>query len=122
MEDTGEMLSADAKERAGQGLSRLLNVVDGLIGQGLRILVMITTNERVGTLHPAVSRAGRCALAHEFDRLPVDAANAWLSARGGTATVTRPTTIADLYAIRDGRERGGTAATLGFDGTGMGVR
>ena len=122
MEDTGEMLSADAKERAGQGLSRLLNVVDGLIGQGLRILVMITTNERVGTLHPAVSRAGRCALAHEFDRLPVDDANAWLSARGATATVTRPTTIADLYAIRDGRERGGPAATLGFDGTGRGVR
>ena len=58
MEDTGEMLSADAKERAGQGLSRLLNVVDGLIGQGLRILVMITTNERVGALHPAVVARG----------------------------------------------------------------
>jgi hypothetical protein len=116
MEDTGEMLSADAKERAGQGLSRLLNVVDGLIGQGLRILVMITTNERVGTLHPAVSRAGRCALAHEFDRLPVDDANAWLSAHGAMATVTRPTNLADLYAIRDGRERPGAAAAFGFAG------
>jgi len=78
---------------------------------------MITTNERVGALHPAVSRAGRCALAHEFDRLPVDDANAWLTACGATPTVTRPTTIADLYAIRDGRERGGTSATLGFVGT-----
>ncbi len=116
MEDTGEMLSADAKERAGQGLSRLLNVVDGLIGQGLRILVMITTNERVGALHPAVARAGRCALAHEFDRLPVDDANAWLSARGATARVTRPTTIADLYAILDGRAAAQTRV-LGFDGS-----
>jgi hypothetical protein len=122
MEDTGEMLSADAKERAGQGLSRLLNVVDGLIGQGLRILVMITTNERVGTLHAAVSRAGRCALAHEFDRLPVTDANAWLSARGAIETVTRPTTIADLYAIRDGRERRGATAAVGFDGIGTGAR
>ena len=113
-----EMLSADAKVQAGQGLSRLLNVVDGLIGQGLRILVMITTNEDVGALHPAVSRAGRCALAHDFDRLPADDANAWLSAHGAMARVTRPTTIADLYAIRDGRERRGGATTIGFDGVG----
>jgi hypothetical protein len=120
MEDTGEMLSADAKAQAGQGLSRLLNVVDGLIGQGLRILVMITTNEHVGALHPAVSRAGRCALAHDFDRLPADDANAWLAAHGAMARVTRPTTIADLYAIRDGRERRGTATAIGFDGAGSG--
>ena len=46
LEDTGELLSADARDRAGQGLSRFLNVVDGLIGQGLRVLVLVTTNER----------------------------------------------------------------------------
>jgi hypothetical protein len=81
---------------------------------------MITTNEEVGALHPAVSRAGRCALAHDFDRLPADDANAWLSAHGAMATVTTPTTIADLYAIRDGRERRGAATTIGFDGAGRG--
>jgi hypothetical protein len=121
MEDTGEMLAADAKAQAGQGLSRLLNVVDGLIGQGLKIIVMITTNEEVGALHPAVSRAGRCALAHAFDPLPADDANAWLSAQGAMARVTRPTTIADLYAIRDARERRNTATALGFRGTGRGM-
>jgi hypothetical protein len=122
MEDTGELLSADAKERSGQGLSRLLNVVDGLIGQGLRILVMVTTNERVGRLHPAVARPGRCALLHEFDRLSVEEANAWLAGHGATATVTQPTTIADLYALRDGRERWRAVAAIGFDGAVRGVR
>jgi hypothetical protein len=116
MEDTAELLSADAKERSGQGLSRLLNVVDGLIGQGLRVLVLVTTNEQVGRLHPAISRPGRCAMLHEFDRLPVDEANAWLAAQDATATVTRPTAIADLYAIRNDRERPRTAP-IGFDGT-----
>src|SRR5208337_279112 len=48
LEDTGELLSADAKERAGQGLSRLLNAVDGLLGQGSRVLLLITTNEELG--------------------------------------------------------------------------
>ena len=61
LEDTGELLTADAKSRVGQGLSRLLNLVDGLIGQGLRLLVLVTTNEEIKTLHPAVARPGRCA-------------------------------------------------------------
>ena len=47
MEDTGELLSADAREWTGQGLSRFLNVVDGLIGQGLRVIVLVTTNEEI---------------------------------------------------------------------------
>ena len=34
LEDTGELLTPDAKTVIGQGLSRFLNVVDGLIGQG----------------------------------------------------------------------------------------
>jgi hypothetical protein len=49
LEDTGELLSPDAKDRTGQGLSRLLNVADGLLGQGLRVLVLVTTNEPVGS-------------------------------------------------------------------------
>lgn len=117
LEDTGEMLSADAKERAGQGLSRLLNVVDGLMGQGLKVLVMITTNEQVRTLHPAVARPGRCAVMAEFGRLGVEEAKAWLSARGASLIVTHPATIAELHAMLDGRT-GPPARAIGFDGTG----
>ena len=58
LEDTGELLSADARERAGQGLSRFLNVVDGLIGQGLRVLVLVTTNEEIRKAAPG-GRAAR---------------------------------------------------------------
>jgi hypothetical protein len=75
------------------------------------------------SLHPRIQEEygpackwRQCALAHEFDRLPVTDSNAWLSAHVAMATVTRPTTIADLYAIRDGRERRCTTAALGFDG------
>jgi hypothetical protein len=35
LEDTGELLTPDVKMVIGQGLSRFLNVVDGLIGQGV---------------------------------------------------------------------------------------
>ena len=82
MEDTGELLSADARERTGQGLSRFLNVVDGLIGQGLRVIVLVTTNEEIKKLHPAVARPGRCAANVMFDALSREEASEWLSAHG----------------------------------------
>src|SRR4029079_17108538 len=69
LEDTGELLTPDAKSVIGQGLSRFLNVVDGLLGQGLRVLVLVTTNEEIQTLHPAVARPGRAAANVEFGTL-----------------------------------------------------
>ncbi len=77
-EDSGELMAADAKSRTGQGLSRLLNVVDGLIGQGLRIAILVTTNEELKALHPAVARPGRCVSQIEFGRFPKPEAQTWL--------------------------------------------
>jgi hypothetical protein len=116
-EDTGELLSADAKERMGQGLSRLLNVVDGLIGQGLNVLILVTTNEPLGHLHPAVSRPGRCAFQHEFRRLSAEEANVWLRRRGAPATVEAPHTIAELYGIAQGNAGESKPSRVGFAGS-----
>ena len=106
LEDTGEILTPDAKTVIGQGLSRFLNVVDGLIGQGLRILVLVTTNEPIKALHPAVARPGRCAANIEFDRLSTQEADEWLEKHGAAETVGQPTLLADLYAAIEGRESG----------------
>jgi uncharacterized protein DUF5925/ATPase family protein associated with various cellular activities (AAA) len=104
LEDTGELLSADARERAGQGLSRFLNVVDGLIGQGLRVLVLVTTNEEIRKLHPAVARPGRCAANVEFGPLTAEEATAWLAGNGLKAAARGSRTLASLYAELEGRD------------------
>jgi hypothetical protein len=96
LEDTGELLALDAKYQVGQGLSRLLNVVDGLIGQGLRVLVLVTTNEPLRSLHPAVSRPGRCAAQVEFTAFPPEEADAWLERHGRRGNGTART-LASLY-------------------------
>lgn len=117
LEDAGELLAADAKQRTGQGLSRLLNVSEGLIGQGLRIMLLITTNEALGALHPAVQRPGRAALQLEFDRLSPDEANAWLDVHGCTNRVAKATTVAELYdmiAKQKARKSVRRAKTTGF--------
>ncbi len=66
VEDADELIRADAKERVGQALARLLNLADGLLGQGLRVLTLITTNEPIDRLHPALVRPGRCLAEIEF--------------------------------------------------------
>jgi len=97
LEDAGELIAADARAVAGQALSRLLNVADGVIGQGTRTLLLITTNEPVKRLHPATRRPGRCLADIEFTALSAAEANAWLSARGHTRRVDRPTPLAELF-------------------------
>jgi hypothetical protein len=113
LEDTGELLSADAKERTGQGLSRFLNVVDGIVGQGLRVLVLVTTNESLRTLHPAVARPGRCAAALEFGPLPPEEAAQWLTAHGLPA-VHAEATLAELYGAAAGGELPRPRHPIGF--------
>jgi hypothetical protein len=102
LEDTGELLAADAKEQAGQGLSRFLNVVDGIIGQGLRVLIAVTTNEPLKRLHPAVARPGRCAAKIEFGAFPAAEAATWLDSHG-VEVMERELTLAELFALSAGQ-------------------
>jgi hypothetical protein len=101
LEDTGELLAADAKMQAGQRLSRLLNVVDGMIGQGLRVLVLVTTNDDLRRLHPAVTRPGRCLARVEFLKFGPDEAGEWLERRG-VDNDERAGTLAVLFATAAG--------------------
>jgi ATPase family protein associated with various cellular activities (AAA) len=114
LEDTGELLNVDAKLDVGQGLSRLLNVVDGLLGQGLRVLVLITTNEPIARLHPAVVRPGRCAMTAEFVPLPAGEANVWLDAHGAAAITSVPISIAELYNSAAGGQPSAAERRVGF--------
>jgi hypothetical protein len=84
LEDTGELLSATAKEK---------------YGQGLRVLCLVTTNDELGELNPAVRRPGRCAAQIVFPPFPADEASAWLGEE-----VTEPLSVAELYERRGAGE------------------
>jgi hypothetical protein len=105
LEDAGELVGASARSEVGQGLSRVLNLADGLLGQGVRCLLLITANEPVGRLHPALRRPGRCWAAIDFTPFGFDEALAWL-ARAGAQDAAPPrggATLAELYALAEGR-------------------
>lgn len=102
LEDAGELMAADARERVGQQLSRLLNSVDGLLGQGLRLMILITTNEPIGRLHPAISRPGRCAAQIEFARFSAPEARRWAAAHGVSNPIDGDKSLAELYEMLEG--------------------
>jgi SpoVK/Ycf46/Vps4 family AAA+-type ATPase len=114
LEDTGELLTPDAKSVIGQGLSRFLNVVDGLIGQGLRVLVLVTTNEEIKALHPAVARPGRAAANIEFRPLSSEESADWLRRHELDEGPERESTLASLYAVLEGRDPAESASSIGF--------
>ncbi len=100
LEDCDELIRPSAKSQTGQSLARLLNLTDGLLGSGRRLLVAITTNEPLASLHPAVTRPGRCLAQIEVGRLTSAEARAWLGHAEGIDE--RGATLAELLALRGG--------------------
>lgn len=87
-----------AREQAGPGLGRLLNVGDGLLGQGLRTIILLTSNTPVERLDPALVRPGRLLANLEFGPFTVEQSRAWLGDPG--ASIPRQgATLAELYEI-----------------------
>ncbi|WP_405619650.1 DUF5925 domain-containing protein [Streptomyces sp. NBC_01511] len=105
LEDCDELIRGEAKHTAGQALSRLLNLTDGLLGQGRNVLVGVTTNEDLERLHPAVVRPGRCLARIEVGALTRPEAETWLSREDGDwggAVGREGATLAELFALRRG--------------------
>jgi hypothetical protein len=93
VEDAEEFFAADSKERVGQGLARLLNMGDGIIGQGLKVFFLMTTNVPLATMHEAIMRPGRCYAHIHIPALTAAEATKWLGRPSGKAT------LAELYSV-----------------------
>lgn len=97
-EDSDEYLRATARRDAGSAMGRLLNLTDGILGQAYRAIVLITTNEELQRLHPALIRPGRCLARVEFALFSPGEAKEWLGLDGHVPD--RQHTLAELLALR----------------------
>lgn len=95
VEDAGQFVHKDADATTGQAFSRLLNMTDGMIGQGLKVIVLITTNRPLSEMHEALRRPGRCIANIEFSKFSAKEANEWF----GKTTVAEETSLAELYEM-----------------------
>lgn len=95
-EDADEFMRA--RELTGHGLGRLLNVADGLLGQGLNNIVLLTSNTPVARLDPALTRPGRKPANLEFPAFSHAQARGWLG-DGAVAVPDGGATLAELYEL-----------------------
>jgi hypothetical protein len=93
IEDAEEFINPNAQAHVGQALSRLLNVGDGFIGQGLNILILLTTNVAITDVHPAIKRPGRCFANIEVPNLSASESARWL----GTKSEVGERSLAELF-------------------------
>lgn len=117
IEDSAELFSEGCRNTA--GFSRLLNLTDGIIGQGLRCMFLLTANEEIGKIDEAVRRAGRCLQQLEFPKFNKSEAQLWLKDNGvdGNPKLNDIVSLADLYAIKHGKREPtgtGSGARFGF--------
>lgn len=112
-EDSDEYLRATARRDAGAALGRLLNLADGILGQGMNVLVLLTTNEETSRLHPALVRPGRCLAAVHFPPFDPTEASDWLG-----RPVSSPATLAEMLTRRGDLSQVG-AATPAATSTGQ---
>ena len=113
IEDGADLFSTSCRHK--EGFSRFLNTSDGIVGQGLRIVFLLTANERIEHIDPAVHRAGRCLQNLHFPAFSKEQGKAWLEAKGSDSSkVNDKIVLADLYAIHTGRDPAGTSENTGF--------
>ena len=112
LEDAEEFMDPNAKAHVGQSLSRLLNVGDGFIGQGLNILILMTTNTKMDDVHPAIKRAGRTFANIEVPLLTRSEATEW----AGHPVAKDEVSLADLFEERNKNQIG--AGISQFEPTG----
>lgn len=98
LEDAAELFATGCRQTA--GFSRFLNLTDGILGQGSRVIFVLTTNEDIGRIDPALTRPGRCLQALEFVPFDADGAADWLATRGvEDGAPTQQRTLAELFAL-----------------------
>jgi len=93
----GLVISRDNRQNS--GLSFLLNLTDGLLGESLGIQIIATFNTDVRNIDKALLRKGRLTTIYEFKKLSVNRTNALLEKLNKNIQVNTEMSLADIFNL-----------------------
>jgi hypothetical protein len=97
IEDAPELFCTDLC-RNSPGFAKLLNLSDGILGQGQQLIFILTSNEPIDAVDPALLRKGRCIQSLEFRKFTEEEAVPWLLSHGKEASLAKgDMTLAELF-------------------------
>lgn len=91
------LMRRESGEGSPQGVSNILNLTDGIIGDCLGIQVLATFNIERTKIDEALLRKGRLSVEHEFKKLSKDEANDLFIELGKEPLATEPMSLTDIY-------------------------
>ena len=97
LEDCEELLRSRMQQSNDAGISNLLNLGDGLLGDALRLKIICTFNCDLSRIDEAILRKGRLAYRYEFGPLNVEKANKLFSILGINAKTDVPLSLAEIF-------------------------
>lgn len=105
IEDSADLLMSESRGIHFDKIGKMLNMTDGIVGQGRNDLFVMTFNEEIGEIDPAFRRPGRCNAVVNIGKFNADDADFWLHRKGYTGTPPNARmTLAEMYGtLKDGK-------------------
>lgn len=99
IEDAERVIADREGKGSPAGVSNILNLTDGILGDCLSIQILATFNMKREKIDPALLRKGRLIAEHKFEKLSIENSNKLLESLQKEHTVSESTSLADLYHI-----------------------
>ena len=99
IEDAERVISDREGNGSPAGVSNILNLTDGILGDCLGIQIIATFNMKREKIDPALLRKGRLIAEHKFGSLNSEETNKLLKKLGKNVEVNEGMVLADIYNI-----------------------
>ena len=99
IEDAERVISDRESNGSSAGVSNILNLTDGILGDCLGIQIIATFNMRREKIDQALLRPGRLIVEHKFEKLNVNETNKLLRHLRKEYIATEGMSLADIYNI-----------------------
>lgn len=99
IEDAERVIGDREINGSAAGVSNILNLTDGILGDCLGIQIIATFNMKREKIDQALLRKGRLIAEHKFEKLSVDDSNKLLKKLNKGFVATEPMALADIYNI-----------------------
>jgi SpoVK/Ycf46/Vps4 family AAA+-type ATPase len=114
IEDAERVISDREGNGSPAGVSNILNLTDGILGDCLSIQIVATFNMKREKIDQALLRKGRLIAEHKFNKLSVDESNNLLKHLEKDHEVSESMSLADIYNIDVELIRTANKSKIGF--------
>lgn len=115
IEDAERIIADREFNGSSAGVSNILNLTDGILGDCLGIQVVATFNMKREKIDQALLRKGRLIAEHKFSSLSVDETNKLLEHLNKTQRVDKGMVLSDIYNIDDEIFKTENKTKIGFN-------